>query len=102
MVAGDLPQAPVPLLTLPHVREETGRMKGTTSIIRPHALLREIDRRRDGQRRSRSAFIEEAVRAFLTGADRAALHVREAALLRTHAAALNAEMADVLTYPFPS
>ena len=39
-------------------------MKVKTSIILPHALLREIDRRRDGQKRSRSAFIEEAVRAF--------------------------------------
>ena len=35
---------------------------------------------------------------FSPDADRAALQVREAALLRKHAAALNAEMADVLEY----
>ena len=76
-------------------------MKIKTSITLPQALLREIDRRRDAQGRSRSAFIEEAVRAFLAGADRAALQVREAALLRKHAAPLNAEMADVLDIPDP-
>jgi metal-responsive CopG/Arc/MetJ family transcriptional regulator len=73
-------------------------MKIKTSITLSKELLQEIDVRVESQRRSRSGFIEEAVRAFLAGADRAALQAREAALLRKHAAALNAEMADVLEY----
>ena len=73
-------------------------MKSKTSITLSQELLREIDTRVEAQGRSRSEFIEEAVRAFLAGADRAALQAREAALLRKHAAALNAEMADVLEY----
>ena len=73
-------------------------MKIKTSITLSEELLQEIDVRVESQRRSRSEFIEEAVRAFLAGADRAALQAREAALLRKHAAALNAEMADVLEY----
>jgi metal-responsive CopG/Arc/MetJ family transcriptional regulator len=73
-------------------------MKVKTSITLSKELLEEIDARVEGQRRSRSDFIEEAVRAFLASADRAALQAREAALLRKHAARLNAEMADVLEY----
>jgi metal-responsive CopG/Arc/MetJ family transcriptional regulator len=73
-------------------------MKVKTSITLSKELLQEIDARIETQQRSRSEFIEEAVRAFLAGADRAALQAREAALLRTHAAALNAEMADILEY----
>jgi metal-responsive CopG/Arc/MetJ family transcriptional regulator len=73
-------------------------MKIKTSITLSKELLREIDARVEAQQRSRSEFIEEALRAFLAHADRMALQVREAALLRKHARALNAEMADVLEY----
>jgi metal-responsive CopG/Arc/MetJ family transcriptional regulator len=73
-------------------------MKVKTSITLSKEVLREIDARIESQRRSRSEFIEEAVRAFLAHADRVALQAREAALLRKHAATLNAEMADVLEY----
>jgi metal-responsive CopG/Arc/MetJ family transcriptional regulator len=73
-------------------------MKVKTSITLSSDLLQAIDAQVERQQRSRSDFIEEAVRAFLADADRAALRVREAALLRKHAAALNAEMADVLEY----
>ncbi|MBI1999746.1 MAG: ribbon-helix-helix protein, CopG family [candidate division NC10 bacterium] len=73
-------------------------MKVKTSITLSKELLREIDARVEPQQRSRSEFIEEAVRAFLAQADRAALQAHEAALLRRHAAALNAEMEDVLAY----
>jgi metal-responsive CopG/Arc/MetJ family transcriptional regulator len=73
-------------------------MKIKTSITLSEHLLREIDARVETQGRSRSEFIEEAVRAFLAHADRLTLQAREAALLREHAAALNAEMADVLEY----
>ena len=73
-------------------------MKIKTSITLSKDLLREIDARLETQQRSRSEFIEEALRVFLTHADRAALQARETALLRKHARALNAEMADVLEY----
>lgn len=73
-------------------------MKVKTSITLTKELLQEIDARIESQQRSRSEFIEEAVRAFLARADRIALQAREAALLRKHAARLNAEMADVLEY----
>jgi metal-responsive CopG/Arc/MetJ family transcriptional regulator len=73
-------------------------MKIKTSITLSEDLLREIDARVEAQGRSRSEFIEEAVRAFLAHADRLTLQAREAALLREHAAALNAEMADILEY----
>jgi metal-responsive CopG/Arc/MetJ family transcriptional regulator len=73
-------------------------MKIKTSITLSREILEEIDARVEGQGRSRSDFIEEAVRAFLASADRAALHAREAALLKKHAARLNAEMADVLEF----
>jgi metal-responsive CopG/Arc/MetJ family transcriptional regulator len=73
-------------------------MKVKTSITLSKEVLREIDARIESQGRSRSEFIEEAVRAFLAHADRIALQAREAALLRKHAATLNAEMADVLEY----
>jgi len=73
-------------------------MKIKTSITLSEDLLREIDARVEVQGRSRSEFIEEAVRAFLAYTDRLTLQAREAALLREHAAALNAEMADVLEY----
>ncbi len=73
-------------------------MKIKTSIPRSKELLREMDARVEPQQRSRSACIEEAVRAVLAQADHVALQAHEAALLRRHAAALNAEMADVLEY----
>jgi len=73
-------------------------MKVKTSITLSEDLLREIDARVEARGRSRSEFIEEAVRAFLAHADRLTLQAREATLLREHAAALNADMADVLEY----
>ncbi len=71
-------------------------MKIKTSITLSKDLLREIDARVEARKRSRSEFIEEAVRAFLAHTDRLTLQAREAALRREHAAALNTEMADVL------
>jgi metal-responsive CopG/Arc/MetJ family transcriptional regulator len=78
-------------------------MKVKTSITLTRELLQEIDARIESQQRSRSDFIEEAVRTFLAHADRIALQARESALLRKHAVALNAEMANILEYQvFPS
>lgn len=63
-------------------------MKVKTSITLSEELLREIDARVEPQQRSRSEFIEEAVRAFLAQADRVELEAREAALLRKHLSTL--------------
>ncbi len=73
-------------------------MKIKTSITLSQDLLREVDARVEAQQRSRSEFIEEALRVYLAHADRAALQAREAALLRKHARSLNAEMAEVLEF----
>lgn len=73
-------------------------MKIKTSITLSQDLLREVDARIEAQQRSRSDFIEEALRAFLAHEDRVALQLREAALLRKHARSLNAEMAEVLEF----
>ncbi len=73
-------------------------MKVKTSITLTRELLEEIDTRIESQRRSRSEFIEEAVRMYLAHADRIALQTHEASLLHKHAVTLNAEMADVLEY----
>jgi metal-responsive CopG/Arc/MetJ family transcriptional regulator len=73
-------------------------MKIKIFITLSEELLREIDARLKAQPRTRSDFIEAAVRAFFAKADRIARQTREAALLQKHAPALNAEMADVLQY----
>lgn len=78
-------------------------MKIKTSITLTKELLQAIDSRIESQQRSRSDFIEEAIRAFLANSDRIALQAREATLLRKHAVTLNAEMANTLEYQvFPS
>lgn len=73
-------------------------MKIKTSITLSQDLLRRADARAKARQWSRSEFIEQAVRAFLTHTDRMALQTREAALLRKHARSLNAEMAEVLEF----
>ena len=73
-------------------------MKIRTSVTLSKDLLRRADARAKARQWSRSEFIEEAVRAFLTHTDRTALQARDAALLRKHARALNAEMAEVLEF----
>ena len=73
-------------------------MRIETSIRLSEDLLRKVDARAKAQQRSRSEFIEGALRAFLTHSDRMARQACEAALLRKHARALNAEMAEVLDF----
>ncbi len=75
-----------------------GSMKVKISITLSEDLLKEIDTRIEPEQRTRSEFIEDAVRAYLAHTGWAALQAREATLLRKHAATLNAEMADVLEY----
>jgi metal-responsive CopG/Arc/MetJ family transcriptional regulator len=73
-------------------------MKIKTSVTLSKDLLRRADARAKARQWSRSEFIEEAVRAFLTHTDRMELRARDAALLRKHARALNAAMTEVLEF----
>jgi metal-responsive CopG/Arc/MetJ family transcriptional regulator len=72
-------------------------MKAKTSITLTEDLLAAIDRLA-GPGVSRSAFIERAVRAFIRHRERARVDAQDLAALNQHAAALNAQAADVLGY----
>jgi metal-responsive CopG/Arc/MetJ family transcriptional regulator len=73
-------------------------MRIKISITLSEELLDKIDARVQPQKRSRSDFVQEAARAFLAQVEPASSQTHEAVLLREHAAALNAEMADILGY----
>jgi metal-responsive CopG/Arc/MetJ family transcriptional regulator len=72
-------------------------MKTKTSISLSTDLLVAIDEL-TGPGGSRSAFIERVLRAFLSDRRRIARDARDLQALNRHAAGLNAEVADVLTY----
>jgi Arc/MetJ-type ribon-helix-helix transcriptional regulator len=72
-------------------------MKVKTSITLSREILDAIDAR-TGRGRSRSEFIETAVRAFLDRARRAERDARDLDILNRRAARLNREAADVLSY----
>ncbi len=74
-------------------------MKVKTSITLSADLVRAVDRLA-GQR-SRSAFIENALRAYLDQQSRSSRDVRELRLLNEAADRLNAEAADVLGFQAP-
>jgi len=72
-------------------------MKTKTSITLSADILAAVDRLvRDGE--SRSAFIERALRDFVSERQRARADARDLAILNRHADSLNAEAADVLGY----
>jgi Arc/MetJ-type ribon-helix-helix transcriptional regulator len=75
-------------------------MKVKTSITLSEELIEAIDQR-SGPFKSRSDFIEEAVRAFLAQIARAERNARDLAILNRRSEALNEEAADVLTYQVP-
>ncbi len=77
--------------------EYFGSMKTKTSVTLSADLVAAVDRLA-GRRGSRSAVVERALRAFFRARERAALNARELATLNRHAAELNAEAADVLTF----
>jgi len=73
-------------------------MKEKTSITLSADLLAKIDRS-IGTKISRSAFIELVLRRHFLNRNRARLHARDLELINAAADRLNAEVADVLTYP---
>ncbi|MEK7270102.1 MAG: ribbon-helix-helix domain-containing protein [Planctomycetota bacterium] len=74
-------------------------MKAKTSVTLTSGLLEEIDRAEGF--RSRSEFVEIAVRRLLSDRARAKRDRRDRAILDKRAAALNAEAEDVLAYQVP-
>ncbi len=75
--------------------EYHGSMKTKTSITLSADILASVDRLvRDGE--SRSAFIERALRDFVSERQRARADAKDLAILNRHADSLNAEAADVL------
>ncbi len=72
-------------------------MKVKISITLSEDLLKAIDEY-TGEHKSRSEFIEGAVRAFITQLNRKQQDARDLEIINQHADSLNREAADVLTY----
>lgn len=72
-------------------------MKVKTSITLSEDLLQIIDQRA-GSERTRSEFIEMALRAFVTQMIRNEQNARDLEIINQRAEQLNQEAADVLTY----
>jgi len=75
-------------------------MKTKTSVTLSGALLRGIDEHA-GSFRSRSDFIEAAVRHFIAHLDRREMERRDLDIIKRCAKALNEEAEDVLRYQVP-
>ncbi len=73
-------------------------MKVKTSITLSEELLKTVDRRSKQQKRTRSDFIELAVRAFIQQLIREEQNARDLEIINRHADALNKEAAEVLEY----
>jgi len=74
-----------------------GSMKAKTSLTLSEDLLAVLDRMA-GPKVSRSAFIEQILRDYVEGRAQAQRAAREVAAINRHAASLNAEMSDVLSF----
>jgi metal-responsive CopG/Arc/MetJ family transcriptional regulator len=74
-----------------------GGMRVKTSVTIEEQVLKAIDKA-TSRTRSRSRVIEDAAREFLARRARASREARDLAILNESAAALNAEMEDVLAY----
>jgi metal-responsive CopG/Arc/MetJ family transcriptional regulator len=72
-------------------------MKQKTSLTLSEDLLVTLDRMA-GPSISRSSFVEKILRDYVDGRAQARRHAREVAALNRHAAKLNAEMKDVLSF----
>jgi metal-responsive CopG/Arc/MetJ family transcriptional regulator len=75
-------------------------MKEKTSITLSSDLLAEVDKRA-GSTRSRSAYIERALREHLRAETRRAIYERDLKILNDNADYFNREMEDVLRYRAP-
>ena len=72
-------------------------MKTKTSLTLSEDLLEVLDRLA-GAKTSRSAFIEQILREFVERRAQQRREAREVAAINRHAAKLNAEMDDVLSF----
>jgi metal-responsive CopG/Arc/MetJ family transcriptional regulator len=72
-------------------------MKQKTSLTLSEDLLAKLDRMA-GPDVSRSSFVEKILRDFVEGRAQARRAAREAAAINRHAAKLNAEMKDALSF----
>jgi len=72
-------------------------MKAKTSLTLSQDLLATLDKMA-GPKVSRSSFIEQILRDFVEGRAQARREAREIAAINRHAARLNAEMRDVLSF----
>jgi metal-responsive CopG/Arc/MetJ family transcriptional regulator len=72
-------------------------MKQKVSLTLSEDLVATLDRMA-GPKVSRSSFIEKILRDFVDSRARARRSAREAAAINRHAAELNAEMKDALTF----
>jgi metal-responsive CopG/Arc/MetJ family transcriptional regulator len=72
-------------------------MKVKTSLTLSEDLLASIDKLA-GRKLSRSAFIEQILRESLARRAQARRHAREVATINRHAAQLNIEMNDALSF----
>ena len=75
-------------------------MKVKTSITLSKEILEAIDLH-IGEYRSRSEFLETAVRQFIAQLARKKAERRDLEIINRHADSLNAEAEDVLTYQVP-
>lgn len=72
-------------------------MKAKTSLTISEDLIESLDKLA-GSNVSRSAFIESILREFVNGQAQARRDAREVAAINRHAAELNLEMADALSF----
>jgi metal-responsive CopG/Arc/MetJ family transcriptional regulator len=72
-------------------------MKAKTSLTLSEDLVRSLDKMA-GPKVSRSAFIEHILREFVDRRSKARRDAREVAAINRHAAELNAEMSDALSF----
>jgi metal-responsive CopG/Arc/MetJ family transcriptional regulator len=72
-------------------------MKMKTSLTLSEDLVASIDKLA-GSKASRSAYIEQILREFVDGRAQARKDAREIAAINRHAAQLNAEMRDALSF----
>jgi metal-responsive CopG/Arc/MetJ family transcriptional regulator len=72
-------------------------MKAKTSLTLSEDLVASIDKLA-GPKVSRSAYIEQILREFVDGRAQARKDAREVAAINRHAAQLNVEMSDALSF----
>jgi metal-responsive CopG/Arc/MetJ family transcriptional regulator len=72
-------------------------MKAKTSLTLSEDLIATIDKMA-GPKVSRSAYVEQILREFVNRRSQARKDAREVAAINRHAAQLNAEMNDALTF----